>query len=150
MHAQLLQACSTLCNPMGHSPLGSSVHEIFLARVLEWVAMLSSRGSFQPRNQTYISCIFCIAGGFSITEPLGKPRFKHLSLRFTSQGPASPEGSVHRCQIGILQVYEVIHPFIPGHLIKCGGFMNICALLLNSFSNFTGLLIHSCIHLLIN
>ena len=142
MHAQLLQPCSTLCNPMGHSLPGSSVHEIFLARILEWVAMPSSRGSFQPRNQTHISCT---AGRFFITEPLGKPSFKHLSLRFTSQGTASPEGSVHRWQIGILQVHEVTHPFIPGHLIKCGSFMNIYALPLNSVSNFIGLLLFICL-----
>ena len=144
MHARLLQACSILCSPMGHSLPGSSVHEIFLARILERVAMPSSRGSFQPRNQTHISCI---AGRFFITEPLGKPRFKHLSLRITLQGTASPEGSVRRCQIGILQVHEVTHPFIPGHLIKCGSFMDIYALPLNSLSNFIGLLIHSFIHL---
>ena len=139
MHAQLLQACSTLCNPMGRSLPGSSVHEIFLARILEWVAMPSSRGSFQPRNQTHISCT---AGRFFITEPLGKPRFKHLSLRFTSQGTASPEGSVHRCQIRILQVNEVTHPFIPGHLIKCGSFMNIYALPLNCFQFHRATFIH--------
>ena len=67
-----------------------------------------------------------------------------LSLRFTSQGTASPEGSVHRCQIRILQVNEVTHPFIPGHLIKCGSFMNIYALPLNSVSNFIGLLLFIC------
>ena len=39
---------------------GSSVHGIFQARILEWVAMPSSRGSSQPRDQTcvyYVSCI---------------------------------------------------------------------------------------------
>ena len=37
--------CLTLCNPMDCSPPGSSVHEIFQVRVLEWVAISSSRGS---------------------------------------------------------------------------------------------------------
>ena len=46
-----------------------------------------------------------------------------------------------------LSAFEVTHPFIPGHLIKCGSFMNIYALPLNSLSNFIGLLIHSFIHL---
>ena len=50
-HAQL---CSTLCDPMDCSPLGSSVHGIFQARILEWVAICYSRGSFQPRDQTHI------------------------------------------------------------------------------------------------
>ena len=41
------QACLTLCNPMDCSPLGSSVHGILQARILEWVAISSSRGSSQ-------------------------------------------------------------------------------------------------------
>ena len=48
--AQLLQSCPTLCDPVDCSPPGSSVHGILQARKLEWVAMLSSRGSSQPRD----------------------------------------------------------------------------------------------------
>ena len=44
--------CSTLWDPMDYSPPGSSVHGDSLARILEWVAMSSSRGSSQPRDQT--------------------------------------------------------------------------------------------------
>ena len=43
------------CNPMGCSPPSSSVHEILQARVLEWVAISSSRGSSRPRDQTQAS-----------------------------------------------------------------------------------------------
>ena len=43
-----------LCDPMDCSPLGSSVHGILQVSVLEWVAMPSSRGSSQPRNQTHM------------------------------------------------------------------------------------------------
>ena len=39
----------TLCNPMDCRPPGSSVHRIFQARILEWVVISSSRGSFRPR-----------------------------------------------------------------------------------------------------
>ena len=46
-----LQSCPTLCNPIEHSPPGSSVHGILQARILEWVAMPSSRRSSQPRDQ---------------------------------------------------------------------------------------------------
>ena len=42
---------------MGHSLPGSSVHGILQARILEWVAMPSSRGSSLPRNQIWVSCI---------------------------------------------------------------------------------------------
>ena len=46
----------TLCNPIDCSLSGSSVHGILQTRVLEWIAMPSSRGSSQPRDQTCISC----------------------------------------------------------------------------------------------
>ena len=64
--AQLFQWCPTLCKPMDRSPPGSSVHGILRARILEWVAMLSSRDFSQPRDQTYISCVSCLAEGFFI------------------------------------------------------------------------------------
>ena len=43
MCAKSLQPCLTLCNPIDGSPLGSSVHGILWARILEWVAVFSSR-----------------------------------------------------------------------------------------------------------
>ena len=45
VHAKLLQLCLTLCDPMDHSLPGSSVHWILQARILEWVAVPSSKGS---------------------------------------------------------------------------------------------------------
>ena len=45
---------------MDCSPPSSSLHGIFQARILEWVAIPYSRGSSQPRAQTQISCISCI------------------------------------------------------------------------------------------
>ena len=50
---------------MDYSPSGSFVHGILQARILEWVDMPSSRGSFWPRDRTYI---FCIVGSFLTTE----------------------------------------------------------------------------------
>ena len=64
------QSCPTLFNHMDCSPPGSSVYGIFLARTLEWVAMPSSRGSSQPREQSQVSHI---GGGLFTTEPPGKP-----------------------------------------------------------------------------
>ena len=63
----------TLCDPMDCSPPASSVHGILQARILEWVAMPSSRESSQPRDCTQVSCGSRIAGSFFTTEPLGKP-----------------------------------------------------------------------------
>ena len=57
LHAKLLQSCLTLCDPMDCSPPGSSVHRILQARILEWVAMPSFKGSSWPRAQTRSSCI---------------------------------------------------------------------------------------------
>ena len=53
-----------LCDPMEHSPAGSSVHGIFQVRLLEWVAIYFSRGSSPSRDQTCISCFSCIADRF--------------------------------------------------------------------------------------
>ena len=44
------QLCPTLCDHMDCSPPGSFVHEIFQARILEWVAISFSKGSSQPRD----------------------------------------------------------------------------------------------------
>ena len=77
LSARSLQPCPTLCDSMDCSPPGSSVHGILQARILEWVAMPSSRGSSKPRDQTrtrdgtcvfYVSCI-----GRQVLYHLGSP-----------------------------------------------------------------------------
>ena len=50
MSAKSLQSCLTLCDPMDCTGPGSSVHGIFQARILEWVAISYSRRSSQPRD----------------------------------------------------------------------------------------------------
>ena len=67
------QSCPTLCNPVDHSPPGSSAHGIFQAKVLEWAAISSCRECSQPRDQTHVSNGSCTASRFFTTEPLGKP-----------------------------------------------------------------------------
>ena len=52
---EVAQSCPTLCNPMNCSLSSSSVHGIFQARVLDWIAISFSRGFSQPRNQTRVS-----------------------------------------------------------------------------------------------
>ena len=51
------KSCETLCGPMDYNPPGSSVCGIFQGRIVEWIAILFSRGSSWPRIQTCISCI---------------------------------------------------------------------------------------------
>ena len=68
--------------PMDCSPPGSSVHGLLQARILEWVVMSCSRGSFPPRDQAHISCNSCITG--FTTEPMGKPVFLYFIELLTS------------------------------------------------------------------
>ena len=51
------QSCPTVCDPMDCSPLGSSVHGISQAGILEQVAVSASRGSSCPRDRTHVSYI---------------------------------------------------------------------------------------------
>ena len=60
LHIKSFQSCPTLCNPMNCNLPGSSVHGILQARILEWVAMPSFRGSSPPKNRTHVSYISCI------------------------------------------------------------------------------------------
>ena len=53
------QLCPTLCDLMDGSPPGSSVHIIFQARLLEWVAISYSRGSSWPRDRIWVAYISC-------------------------------------------------------------------------------------------
>ena len=71
--AQSPQTCPTLCDPMDCSLPGSSVRGILQARILEWVAVPSSRGSSRPGDQTGVFCVSCTAAGFSPSELPGKP-----------------------------------------------------------------------------
>ena len=72
VRARTLQSCPTLCNPMDCSPPGSSVHGFLQARILEWVAMPSCRGSSQPRDWTHVSYISC-TGRWVLYHHLGCP-----------------------------------------------------------------------------
>ena len=51
------QSCLSLCDPLDCSLPGSSLHGIFQARILEWVAISFSKGSSPPRDQTWVFCV---------------------------------------------------------------------------------------------
>ena len=68
--SEVAKLCPTLCDPMDCSLPHSSVHEIFQARVLEWVAISFSRGSSWPRDQTPVSRI--VGRHFTIWATIGK------------------------------------------------------------------------------
>ena len=72
VHTQSLQLCLALCKLMDSSLLVSSVHGILQARILEWVAVSSSRGASRPWDRRRVSCVSYIDGGFFTAEPLEK------------------------------------------------------------------------------
>ena len=84
------QSCLTLCDPMDYSPPGSSVHGILQARVLEWVAISSSRGSSPPRDRTCISCIdrqiLCLGATWEIHDPVLWSKNVSMSLCIIFRG----------------------------------------------------------------
>ena len=94
-----LQSCLTLCNPIDSSPLGSSIHGVFQARILEWAAISFSRGSSWPRDETRVSHtagrLFTIWANRESRDPQAvsqKPA--RSSQRFTSEKARGPSGSL--------------------------------------------------------
>ena len=80
--------------PVDCSPPGSSVHGILQARILEWVAIPSSRGSSQPRDQT---CVSHIASRYLPSEPLGKSNYLNIQ-----NAPCGSTGKESTCSAGDL------------------------------------------------
>ena len=77
--SEVAQLCPTLCDPMDCSLPGSSIHRIFQARILEWIAISFSRGSSRPMNRTQVSCL---AGRyFTIWATRKSPLSKPCALR---------------------------------------------------------------------
>ena len=76
------QLCLTLCDR-----LGSPVHSILLARILEWGAMPSSRESFQPGDRTYLSYVSCF-GRWALHHwhrlrgPIGRPALCQICVGY--------------------------------------------------------------------
>ena len=68
--AKLLQSCLTLCDPMDCSLPGSSVHWILQARILQWVAMPSSRDLPDPGIEPMSLMSPSLSGGFFTTSAI--------------------------------------------------------------------------------
>ena len=93
-----LQSCPTLCDPMDCSLPGSSVHGTLQARILEWVAMPSSRGSSRPRDRNRVSYVSCM--GRQVLAVLLKCCEKQLYLVLSS---AAIQGKFWQMSTFILQ-----------------------------------------------
>ena len=129
---QSLQSCPTLCDPVDWSPPGSSVLGILQARILEWVAMPSSRGSSLPRDRTWVSCVFCCAGRFFTAEQQRNPpicisvprNFKFLFPTFLLRFKLLFQISAHHTQLDIsclsmfLQTSQMESTHFPTDLIS--------------------------------
>ena len=88
------KSCATLCEPTDCNPPGSSTHGLSQARVLEWVALFSSRGSSQSRDRIYISCISSIGrwilyhcSTWEAQEMLVRTKNTKKNLLFSSKEP---------------------------------------------------------------
>ena len=77
MCVESFQLCPTLCDPMDCSLPGSTVLGILQARILKWVVIPFSRGSSQPRDQTWVTCV---AGRFFTIWAIRKAKKKKIPL----------------------------------------------------------------------
>ena len=108
---KVAQSCPTPWNPMACSPVGFSVHGILQVEIEEWIAVPSSRGSSQPRDQTQASCI---AGRFFTlwaTRPV-------LSYRHSKSSLMAPDlASSH--SVGLLWFLRYSCSLSPGCPVLC-------------------------------
>ena len=79
----MAQSYLTLCDPVDCSTPSSSVHGILKARIVEWIAISSSRESSWPRVWTHVSHL---AGRFFTTESAGKLKAALWSIHFWCWG----------------------------------------------------------------
>ena len=121
--SEVAQSCLTLCDPMDCSLPGSSVHGIFQARELEWVAISFSRGSSWLRYRTQVSRI--VGRRFTVWPPGKSMRFRRNFFFFLKMvddsntiywedHPHVTESLLHPCQRSVrhlcvgLYVYTVL------------------------------------------
>ena len=112
---------SDCCDPVDCGPPGSSVHGISQARILKWVAISFSRGSSQPKYQTWVSCI---AGRFFTNLATREPFTIYSSVQWVLSGmiperlqPPSFSGAAQTSSAGQLALtwdpWEVIPVSAP-------------------------------------
>ena len=100
--AKSRQSCPTLCDPINGSPPGSPVPGILQERILDWVAMLSSRGSSQPRGSN-----------------LGLPHCRQILYQLSHKGnprilewvacPFSSRSSNQELNLGLLHCRQILY-----------------------------------------
>ena len=121
MNVKLPQSCTTLCDPIDCSPPGSSIHEILQARILQWVAMPSSRESSWPRIEPTYLMSPALAGGFFTTSATSV-QFTHslVSYSLWPTDCSTPGFPVHHQLQELVQthVHWVGDAIQPSHLLS--------------------------------
>ena len=120
------QSCPTLCDPMNYSLPGSSVHRIFQARMLEWVPILYSRGSFWPKDWNL--CLWCLLHCRQIIYPLSHQEspccnFVHCSLVVFYALCLFSSRTLFLCGLIIFfsVMYGFLSPYFSVHLLSVFG-----------------------------
>ena len=134
LHGMCAQSCPTLCKLMDYSLPGSSVHEIFQAWILEWVAISFSRGSSGPRDWT-LPCLLPLQGtrltGRFLTSwatgeaPKSSPYTSISFIHFSNQLffpwklfiAETTQGKYHPAPIGLTGTIENCHFTLKNNII---------------------------------
>ena len=116
----MLSHVQLFCDPMDCNLPSSSVHGIFWARKLEWVAISYSRESSWPRNRTWVSWVSCTGNGFFTTTPPGKLKkctawlLSQTSLGTTDEAsPSQKHSGDELCFINLFSPSPLLWPSEP-------------------------------------
>ena len=148
------QLCLILCDPRDYSPPMSSVHGILQARILEWVAISFSRGSSQPRDWTWVSCI----AGRIFTDWATKGRMAWFDL-LAVQGTLKSLHKHHSSKASILQCSDFFMVQLSHQYMTTGKIValtiwtfvsKVMSLLFNTLSRFAIAFLPRSKHLLIS
>ena len=109
---------SDFCDPMDCNPPGSSVYGILQAKILEWVAIPSSRASSPSRDRTCVSYFTALADGFFTTSTTREATYfliKIMTLRRSSSAfmPSFPK----KFPLDSLQTHLFFFFFIVGEWV---------------------------------
>ena len=110
----VIQSCLTLCDSMDCSPSSSSVHGILQERLREWVAIHFSRGSSQPRDWTWVSCI----AGRLLTGWATREVTKVSPLHWLGIKPGQLFGRrlcsllYHQCSLNYTQIFYIVNKWL--------------------------------------
>ena len=114
LHVLVVQSCPTLCDPMDCSLPGSSVHGIFQARILEWIAISFSKESSQPRDWTWSPALQANSTIWATREALyedgrGEKNIYHVRLLWNV--------NAHRARIRVPSTWKThaSSPRLPQH-----------------------------------